>query len=149
PVILSELLTHLGPIWPSRLTLGGVPLGDCWKHGALQTADETSTLAPLHKPSQWLAYSLIEPPQWAGLERTAIDGPTAHAAYRNGGLFIDTGVLTLRDPQAIEREYEVDNELVVEWRALTVALLDQLAEIIRARLNMNRETLPLARILQG
>jgi hypothetical protein len=28
-------------------------------------------------------------------------------------------------------------------------LLDRLAEIVRARLNMNRETLPLAKILQG
>jgi len=34
PVILSEVLTHLGPIWPSRLTLGGVALGDCWRHSA-------------------------------------------------------------------------------------------------------------------
>ena len=33
--ILSELLLHFGPIWPSRLTLGGVPLGDCWRHPAL------------------------------------------------------------------------------------------------------------------
>ena len=54
PVILSELLTHLGPIWPSRLTLGGVALGDCWKHSALKTDDETNGLVPLHKLSQWL-----------------------------------------------------------------------------------------------
>ena len=30
--VLSELLRQFGPIWPSRLTLGGVPLGDCWRH---------------------------------------------------------------------------------------------------------------------
>jgi hypothetical protein len=149
PVILSELLTHLGPIWPSRLTLGGIALGDCWKHASLQTGDETNGLVPLHKLSQWLAYSLIEPLQWAGIEVTDIDGLTGLAEYRNGGLFIDTGVLALRDPAAAQREHEVDDEVVVEWRALTVALLDRLAEIVRARLNMNRETLPLAKILQG
>ena len=55
-------------------------------------------LVPLHKLSQWLAYSLIEPLQWAGIEVTDIDGLTGLAEYRNGGLFIDTGVLTLRDP---------------------------------------------------
>ena len=104
---------------------------------------------PLHKLSQWLAYSLIEPLQWAGIEVTDIDGLTGLAEYRNGGLFIDTGVLTLRDPAAAQREHDVDSELVVEWRALTVALLDRLAEIVRARLNMDRETLPLAKILQG
>jgi hypothetical protein len=149
PTILSEVLTHLGPIWPTRLTLGGVALGDCWKHSALRTGDETSGLVPLHKLSQWLSYSLIEPLQWAGLEVTDIDGLTGLAEYRNGGLFIDTGVLMLRDPAAASREHAVDSELVVEWRALTVALLDRLAEIVRARLNMDRESLPLAKILQG
>ena len=149
PVILGELLTHLGPIWPSRLTLGGIALGDCWKHSALKTEDETNGLVPLHKLSQWLAYSLIEPLQWGGIEVTGIDGLTGLAEYRNGGLFIDTGVLRLRDPAAAQREHAVDSELVVEWRALTVALLDRLAEILRRRLNMDRETLPLAKILQG
>jgi Protein of unknown function (DUF1688) len=149
PVILSEILTHLGPIWPARLTLGGIALGDCWKHSALKTDDETSGLVPLHKLSQWLSYSLIEPLQWAGLEVTDIDGLTGLAEYRNGGLFIDAGVLSLRDPAAVSREHTVDSELVVEWRALTVALLDRLADIIRARLNMDRESLPLAKILQG
>ncbi len=143
------MLTHLGPIWPSRLTLGGVALGDCWKHSALKTGDATSGLVPLHKLSQWLSYSLIEPLQWAGIEVTDIDGLTGLAEYRNGGLFIDIGVLTLRDLAAAQREHTVDSELVVEWRALTVALLDRLADTIRAKLNMDRQSLPLARILQG
>jgi hypothetical protein len=149
PTILSEVLTHLGPIWPSRLTLGGVALGDCWRHSALRTDDATSGLVPLHKLSQWLAYSLIEPLQWAGIEVTDIDGLTGLAEYRNGGLFIDTGVLKLRDPTAAAREHRIDSELVVEWRALTVALLDRLAEVMRMRLGMDRATLPLAKILQG
>ena len=149
PVILREVLTHLGPIWPSRITLGGVPLGDCWRHPGMTTDDQTNGLVPLHKLSQWLSYSLIEPLQWSGLEVTDIDGLTGLAEYRNGGLFIDTGVLTPRTPDAIRREHTVDSELVVEWRALTVALLDRLADAVRAQLGMNRETLPLARILQG
>jgi hypothetical protein len=147
--ILSEVLAHLGPIWPSRLALGGVALGDCWHHSAMKTGDETSGLVPLHKLSQWLAYSLIEPLQQAGIEVVDIDGLTGLAEYRNGGLFIDTGVLSLRDERAWFLEHSVDSELVVEWRALTVALLDRLAEIVRARLNKDREALPLAKILQG
>ncbi|MDB5631991.1 MAG: uracil phosphoribosyltransferase, partial [Tardiphaga sp.] len=98
PTILSELLQQLGPIWPSRLTLGGIALGDCWKHPALTTEDATSGLMPLHKLSQWLSYSLIEPLQTAGIDVTDIDGLTGLAEYRNGGLFIDIGVLTFRDP---------------------------------------------------
>jgi hypothetical protein len=149
PRILEALLEHLGPIWPSRLTLGGVPLGDTWRHPAIKREDATDGLVPIHKLSQWLAYSLIEPLQWAAIKVTDIDGLTGLAEYRNGGLFIDTGVLALRDPAAVQRQHSVDSELVVEWRALTVALLDRLADVVRARLKMDRETLPLARILQG
>ena len=149
PVILSELLQQLGPIWPSRLTLGGIPLGDCWKHPALTTNDATNGLVPLHKLSQWLAYSLIEPLQTAGIEVTDIDGLTGLAEYRNGGLFIDSGVLAFRDPQDAQREHEVASPLVVEWRALTVAILDRLAEELRKKLGLDAVSLPLAKILQG
>ena len=147
--ILSELLHHLRPVWPSPLTLGGVPLGDSWRHRSLRTADATSEIVPLHKLSQWLAYSLIEPLQWAGMSVTDIDGLTGLAEYRNGGLFIDTGVLTFRDPADAMHEHDVASALVVEWRALTVALLDRLADAMRRRLGMDQESLPLGKVLQG
>jgi hypothetical protein len=149
PLILSELLLQFGPIWPSRLTLGGVPLGDCWRHPSLTMADATSGLVPLHKLSQWLAYSLIEPLQWAGIAVTDINGLTGLAEYRNGGLFIDTGVLALRDPADAARQHDVASTLVVEWRALTVALLDRVADVLRHRLHMDAASLPLAKVLEG
>ena len=149
PTILSELLQQLGPIWPSRLTLGGIALGDCWTHPMLTTADATSGLMPLHKLSQWLAYSLIEPLQTAGINVTDIDGLTGLAEYRNGGLFVDMGVLTFRDAESAQQEHEVGSALVVEWRALTVALLDRLADRVRQRLEVDATALPLAKILEG
>ncbi|MGJ5201862.1 URC4/urg3 family protein [Bradyrhizobium sp. HKCCYLR20261] len=147
--ILQQVLLQLGPIWPSRLTLQGVALGDCWRHASLVTDDATTGLVPLHKLSQWLSYSLIEPLQRAGLVVDNIDGLTGLAEYRNGGLFVDGGVLVLRDPADASRAHEVDSPLVVEWRALTVALLDRLAGLIRERTSQTAEQLPLARILEG
>jgi Protein of unknown function (DUF1688) len=149
PTVLAEVLRHLGPIWPSRLALAGIPLGDCWRHDAIRTDDATNRLMPLHKLSQWLTYSLIEPLQRAGLVVTDIDGLTGLAEYRNGGLFVDLGVLILRDAGDADRAHEVDSALVVEWRALTVALLDLLAEKIRARLGRSAAELPLASLLEG
>jgi len=149
PTVLAELLRQFGPIWPSRLTLGGVPLGDCWRHPAIAAPDATHGLVPLHKLSQWLAYSLIEPLQWAGLTVTDIDGLTGLAEYRNGGLFIDTGVLAFRDPADAARDHDAAAALVVEWRALTVALLDRLAEAMRRRLGLDARSLPLAKVLEG
>jgi hypothetical protein len=104
---------------------------------------------PLHKLSQWLAYSLIEPLQTAGIDVTDIDGLTGLAEYRNGGLFVDGGVLKFRDPADATREHDVSSPLVVEWRALTVALLDRVAGGLRQRLKLDATSLPLAKVLEG
>ena len=147
--ILSALLIHLAPIWPDRLALGGVSLGDCWRHPAIKRSDATDGLMPLHKLSQWIAYSLIEPLQRAGITIADIDGLTGLAEYRNGGLFVDTGVMALRHPDEAARAHAVDAELVVEWRALTVALLDRLAPLVRGRLGLSAQDFPLGALLEG
>jgi hypothetical protein len=147
--ILEVLLERLGPIWPSRLLLDGVSLGDCWRHPAVRRTDATDGYMPLHKLSQWLAYSLIEPLQTAGIEVVEIDGLTGLAEYRNGGLFLDMGVLNLADPSYGAGSYAVDSVLVVGWRAMTVALLDRLAPLVRERLGVSAGDFPLARVLEG
>lgn len=149
PIILEILLERLSPIWPGRTELDGVPLGDCWRHPAIRRADATDGLVPLHKLSQWCAYSLIEPLQTAGVEVVDIDGLTGLAEYRNGGLFMDMGVLVLSDAREADRSHLVDSLLVVGWRALTVALLDRLAPLVRARLGVDKADFPLARMLEG
>jgi hypothetical protein len=147
--ILEALLAHLGPIWPGRITLGGVDLGDTWRHPLVEAPDATKELVPFHKLSQWLSYSLIEPLEWAGFTVTEVDGLTGLPEYRNGGLFLDTGVIALKDQADASRAHAVDSQLVVEWRALTVALLDRIADPIRARLGFAAEDFPLAKALEG
>ncbi|WP_293367706.1 URC4/urg3 family protein [Phenylobacterium sp.] len=149
PVILEVLLQALGPIWPGRLSLGGVPLGDCWRHPAIRRNDPTDGYTPIHKLSQWLSYSLIEPLEAAGVSVTDIDGLTGLAEYRNGGLFVDLGVLALTDPRDAGRPNPVEGPLIVAWRALTVALLDRIAPMVRERLGVTAEAFPLARVLEG
>jgi Protein of unknown function (DUF1688) len=147
--ILIALLRHLGPIWPGRETLDGVNLGDCWRHPGIRRADATAGLIPFHKLSQWLAYSLIEPLEEAGLRVTDIDALTGLPEYRNGGLFLDMGVIRPRDPAVLEAEHAPGDILIVEWRALTVALLDGITPMVRARLDLPAEAFPLARVLEG
>ena len=149
PVILEVLLGALGPIWPARLSLGGVPLGDCWRHPAIRRDDATDGYMPIHKLSQWLAYSLIEPLEAAGIKVVDIDGLTGLAEYRNGGLFVDSGVLTLTDRADAARAHPVEGTLVVGWRALTVALLDTIAPMVRERLGVSAQAFPLACVLEG
>ena len=147
--VLYALLRHLGTIWPSRLSLQGIPLGDTWRHPALQTSDQTSCLVPFHKLSQWLAYSLFEPLQVAGVRVTDIDTLTGLPEYRNGGLFVDLGALVPTEPSTLDETHTVDSLFIVEWRALTVALLDDIAERVRTRLDLDASRLPLACVLEG
>ena len=147
--ILGAVLDGLGPIWPGRIELGGVNLGDVWRHPAVRTGDLTDGLVPFHKLSQWLAYSLIEPLEDAGVAVTGVDQLTGLPEYRNGGLFIDMGVLEPKHDAVLGETHEVGSEVVVEWRALTVALLDVLAPLVRARLGKTEAELPLAKLLEG
>ncbi|HSA83176.1 MAG TPA: URC4/urg3 family protein [Geminicoccaceae bacterium] len=147
--ILAAVLEGLGEIWPGRIELAGVNLGDVGRHPAAATDDLTSELVPFHKLSQWLAYSLIEPLEDAGITVTDLDQLTALAEYRNGGLLIDLRVLRPKHDGVLGVAHPGGSEVVVEWRALTVALIDRLAERIRARLGLAAAELPLAKILEG
>jgi len=80
---------------------------------------------------------------------TELDALTGLPEYRNGGLFLDLGVLAPREPGALERIHGVGDVFVVELRALTVALLDRVAAQVRDMLGVTAEALPLASVLQG
>ena len=147
--ILETVLLACGPIWPGRHNLGGQPLGDTWRHSAFAADDSGLGWVPLHKLSQWLSYSLIEPLEEAGVRVTDLDELTGLAEYRNGGLMLDAGLIEARDPGLSGMLLAADSEPVVEWRSLTVTLLDRLAEGLRARLGLDAQALPLARVLEG
>jgi hypothetical protein len=143
--MLHLVLRVLGPIWPGRLAQGGVPLGDCGRHGRVAG----DGIVPFHKLSQWLVYSLIEPLEEAGFHITGIDALTGLAEYRNGGLFLDCGVLVPRDDDLMRQPLDPFGEACVEWRALTVALLDRLGERVRYRFGLDAAQFPLAKVLEG
>jgi hypothetical protein len=140
--ILSALLGAFGAIWPGRESLDGVALGDVWTHSRLGRL-------PFHKLSQWLAYSLVEPLEQAGLRVTDIDALTGLPEYRNGGLFIDGGVLRPRHRGVLEQTHAIGSDVIIEWRALTVALLDRIAEEMRQALGLTALELPLAKVLEA
>ncbi|MDP9164703.1 MAG: URC4/urg3 family protein [Actinomycetota bacterium] len=147
--ILAELLASLSGIWLADNAIGAEKLGDCWRHPAVVGPGLTHGWMPFHKLSQWLTYSLLEPFAWSGVDVQGLDSLTALPEYRNGGLLLDTGVLRFRDPGWSDGAWAVDEELVVEWRALTVALLDELAPLVRDDLGVDAVRMPLACVLEG
>ena len=147
--VLEIVLTRFGSIWPDGYRVGETNLGDCGYHSALDIPGPTSGIIPFHKLSQWLTYSLIEPLQWAGLQVVNLDGLTGLPEYRNGGLLIDTGVLQPQDPKLMNSVLAPECEAVVEWRALTVYMLDRIAADLRKSLKLGKKRLPLSSVLQG
>ena len=147
--ILTQLLLSLSDIWPASNALGTIALGDCWRHPEVRGPGMTNRWMPFHKLSQWLTYSLLEPFEWAGVKVRGLEALTGLPEYRNGGLFLDAGVLRLKDPAVASAQWKAGDELIVEWRALTVALLDEIAPLVRTSLNIDADRLPLACILEG
>ncbi|CAN8105940.1 unnamed protein product [Discula destructiva] len=146
------LQTLLIPCWPKdRTSINGHPIGDAWplttlkKHVDPSKDDATTAgIQPFHKLTQWLTYSLMVPMQrildikWKNAEYL-----TALAEYRNGGLFVDLQALTLKK-EAYERGiaasgqdlplFDAADDVIVEWRAVTLSLLDRVYEIIGKRM---------------
>lgn len=130
--------------------MAGVPIGDAWplkvlsqRDGGDKTPHKTDSYHPFHKLTQWLAYSLTVPfVRVLGLTWKNDNLGTGLPEYRNGGLFVDTGVLVLKDEVLKEGRatsggdlpcYSSTGDTIVEWRALTVALLDKLHIMLNER----------------
>ena len=141
--ILSTVLRLFGSMWPQRIIISGINLGDAWHYSHPKNKDKK--IVPFHKLSQWLTYSIAETFLRSGNAVCDIEKLTGLAEYRNGGLFIDTGILELKD-EFVQSSYPIESRTVVEWRALTVYLLDQISEHDS---NILGQELSLPRVLEG
>ncbi|MFM6928910.1 MAG: URC4/urg3 family protein [Bdellovibrio sp.] len=144
PQVLRAVLDSLGDIWPGRIKVGDVNLGDTWVYRKIPTG-----LACFHKLSQWMTYSLLEPLMDAGFEVSDVEGLTGLAEYRNGGLLLDKGLISLKNPTLKELRHNPDSEVIIEWRGLTVSLLDKIGALVQQKLNKSPAEFPLAKILEG
>ncbi|KAK0652585.1 hypothetical protein B0T16DRAFT_427009 [Cercophora newfieldiana] len=195
PVLWNILINGLAPIWPpSRTAINGVSLGDAWPCSSMpQPAQSPSSptfspfpnttgqangiapwesILPFHKLTQWLTYSLMQPMQsimkihFAGQELL-----TGLPEYRNGGLFVDMGVLTLKSEdqerglkhyaEYCERTgsngievapmFKPDDDVIVEWRGVTVGFLDILCTEVNKALQaeLAGHELSLAQVLEA
>lgn len=145
--ILYSIQQGLGSIWPGRVYINQTNLGDVWSYPPL--GEGILSLVPFHKLSQWLSYSLFEPLTEAGLNVTHIDNLTGLAEYRNGGLMLDTELIKLKNKEETEKTHHPGSPLIVEWRALTIALLDEIGKKVTEILGKKTSDFPLARVLEG
>ncbi|KAJ5164978.1 uncharacterized protein N7500_006808 [Penicillium coprophilum] len=172
----SVLMDGFSPIWPpSRTQIDGVSIGDAWKCSNLPKSppgQQWESIVPFHKLTQWLCYSIMVPMSKLMLIHFAgSDLLTGLPEYRNGGLLIDLGLLTLK-PEDMKRGIDaykenaqikgqpsvevaplfcVDDDVIVEWRAATVGFLDDLLEEVNSQLGLQaaEDQLSLAQMLEA
>ncbi|CEG38278.1 Protein of unknown function DUF1688 [Plasmopara halstedii] len=153
-VSITELwkvvLYGLQDIWPSnRIQIDGQNMGDVWELAYLPEHEKAGRFVSFHKLTQWLTYSLMEPLQDAGFKITDLNLMTGLPEYRNGGLLVDFGVLVPKSAKIMTDEFDPSADVIVEWRALTVALLDKLHVMILERLQLTADSFPLVKMLEG
>ncbi|CAI5737578.1 unnamed protein product [Peronospora destructor] len=148
---LWKVVLHgLQDIWPeSRTRIGGQNMGDVWELSYLPEHEKAGKFVSFHKLSQWLTYSLMEPLQDAGFKITDLKLMTGLPEYRNGGLLVDFGVLVPKSPNILTDEFDPSTEVIIEWRALTVAILDELHKVILQCLDVSADFFPLVKMLEG
>lgn len=168
-------MNALNGVWPpTRVQLDGVSLGDAWPSSSMPPSPPSQpweTIVPFHKLTQWLCYSLMTPMtrimkvQFAGTELL-----TGLPEYRNGGLLVDTGLLNLKEADTKrgldayknnsqlkgQPKFEVvplfatDDDVIVEWRAVTVGFLDDLLIEVNSQLGLSGpDKISLAQMLEA
>ncbi|OQD88426.1 hypothetical protein PENANT_c004G01796 [Penicillium antarcticum] len=171
----SVLMDGFSPIWPpSRTQIDGVPIGDAWKCSDLPKsppAQQWENIVPFHKLTQWLCYSIMVPmSKLMHIHFAGSDLLTGLPEYRNGGLLVDLGLLSLK-PEDMQRGinaykenaqikgqpnvevaplFSADDDVIVEWRAVTVGFLDELLDEVNSQLGLRgEEQLSLAQMLEA
>ncbi|KAI5475905.1 hypothetical protein MNV49_000738 [Pseudohyphozyma bogoriensis] len=157
------VVSGLSGVWPAaRTKIDGVSLGDVWPVKSLEKQGDN--LVPFHKLSQWLSYSLIEVMEKIlGWKFIGKENMTGLPEYRNGGLLVDFGLLNPRIP-ALLKSFDLpvtsplpdflslpalhaSHDAIVEFRAVTVIMLDRLAQGIRDK--VGDQTLSLPQVLEA
>jgi Protein of unknown function (DUF1688) len=173
PTLWSVLMDGLSEIWPStRTNIGGVSLGDAWPCSSMPQsprAQKWESIVPFHKLTQWLCYSIMVPmTKLLNMHFAGAELMTGLPEYRNGGLLVDTGLLTLKKEDAIRGleiyrkvtpidkaievvpTFEPSDDVIVEWRACTVGFLDELLESVNKGLGLEgKNKLTLAQMLEA
>lgn len=174
PTLWNVLMDSLAPIWPStRTQIDGISIGDAWPCSVMPShpTHPWENIVPFHKLTQWLTYSLMVPmTKLLHVHFAGADLLTGLPEYRNGGLFVDTGLLTLKSEDAkrglaqYQRNAQVkgqpnmevvplftaDDDVIVEWRAVTVGFLDELLVEVNSLLGLSgRDKLNLAQMLEA
>ncbi|KAH8547792.1 hypothetical protein BGW37DRAFT_535795 [Umbelopsis sp. PMI_123] len=166
---LWSVVILLGELWARGSEVEGKAVGDVWLCEALRSAGFSDPYLPFHTTTQWLCYAIIEVLETQlGITVDGKDQLTPLTDYPNGGLLLDTGFLILKKgdlesglsnyrrnsllpgqpKMEVTPMFDINDPVVVEWRALTITYSEIVASKVREKLR-SRKSLSLSQVLEG
>ena len=146
-MVIDSLAPLIDPIVASTVRIGGQLAGDVWRHPLAWAEDRSRELVPFHCLLLSLTLDLVEPLQEAGRPLADLDQLPIPATRRLAGEILRLGLVRTRHAAVARLRHPPGSDIVVELRALSVALADRLVDRLRAELNRTVHDLPVVRLL--
>ena len=163
-MLFTLLVRRLAPAWQAGSTVQCLPAGDVWPHlwagdawaaeagiAANPHADEpantgvatapavahdrsTGGWAPLHAQGLKVVAALQAPLQQAGYTLQGLQALPVSTCRTTSALMLRAGVLVARHNSLLQRSLMPSHDAVVECRAATLSLFDELSVLVHAQL---------------
>jgi len=140
--LVPPLATLIDPLIEGGVRLAGRRIGDVGRHPAVTEEGPTHELVPFQAAMQRLVAGLIDPLREAGVQVDGIERLTAPPTRRLAGAMLALGIVVPRHSAVRRLRHPPGSDIVVELRALSVALADRLADRVRAELGITGSALP-------
>lgn len=145
--VVDGLAPLLDPIVASTVRIGGRQVGDVWRHPLAWAEDRSRELVPFHALLLALTLDLVEPLQEAGRPLADLDQLPIPATRDLASDVLRLGLVRTRHAAVARLRHPPGSDIVVELRALSVALADRLVDRLRAELGRTVHDLPVARLI--
>ncbi|MBO0345675.1 DUF1688 family protein [Roseibium sp. CAU 1637] len=130
-MLFKTLFNGLAPLWTGGAERGDLILADAWEDFPADDVEPApSRILSFQAPLVSIAYSLLEPLAWAGIEMENLEVLPPIADFDHVALLIGAGVLELEASDAELGEAEAQ-ATGLALRALSLAAVDGLAEELR------------------
>ena len=147
-LLVDRLAPLIDPITASTVRIGGSLAGDVWRHPLAWAEDRSRELVPFHSLLLALVLDLVEPLEEASAPLADLDQLPVPADRVLAAQMLRLGLVRSRHPAVARLRHPPGSDIVVELRALSVALCERLADRLRAELGRTAHDLPVVQIVE-
>lgn len=147
-LLVDRLAPLVDPITASTVRIGGTLAGDVWRHPLAWAEDRSRELVPFHSLLLALLLDLVEPLEEAAAPLADLGQVPVPADRVMAAQMLRLGLVRSRHPVVARLRHPPGSDIVVELRALSIALCERLVDRLRAELGRTVHDLPAVRIVE-